>query len=69
MFTDGNPPDPASTLRTTVSLGCKLHSPPGGRAEQPVANCKKAFLSGPVRDKSTLMNLWNPGLKHTKNRI
>ncbi|KAE9544782.1 hypothetical protein AGLY_000324 [Aphis glycines] len=36
VFTDGKLPAPASTLRTTVSLGYRLAKPPGGNDEQPV---------------------------------
>ena len=38
-------------------LGCRLASPPGGREEHPVVNCRKAFLSSPVIDTKTLTNL------------
>lgn len=53
-------------MRTTVSLGCRLASPPGGRVEQPVVNCRNAFLSSEDMPHKTLTNLRKPGLKEEK---
>lgn len=55
------------TFRTTVSLGCRLASPPGGRVEQPVVNCRNAFLSSEDMPHKTLTNLRKPGLKEQKH--
>ena len=51
------------TLRTTVSRGCKLARPPGGREEQPVVNCRKALRSSAVKWDITFTNRRKPGLK------
>ena len=53
-----------STLRTTVSLGWRLASPPGGSEEQPVVNCRNALRSSPFIPTSTLTSRWKPWL-HT----
>lgn len=58
----------ASTLRTMVRRGWRLASPPGGREEHPVVNCKKDFRSSGVKEVITLTNRWNPGLESRKNQ-
>lgn len=49
-----------------MSLGCRLASPPGGRVEQPVVNCRNAFLSSDDMPHKTLTNLRKPGLKEQR---
>lgn len=56
------------TFLTIVRRGCKLARPPGGSVEQPVVNCRKAFLSSDDIPHRTLTNRRKPGLRSRTER-
>lgn len=56
------------TFLTIVRRGCRLASPPGGSVEQPVVNCRKAFLSSDDIPHKTLTNRRKPGLRSRTER-
>lgn len=56
------------TFRTMVRRGCRLARPPGGSVEQPVVNCRNAFLSSDDIPHRTLTKRRNPGLLERPER-
>lgn len=51
------------TFLTMVRRGCRLAKPPGGSVEQPVVNCRNAFLSSDDIPHKTLTKRRKPGLE------
>lgn len=51
-----------------VRRGCRLARPPGGSVEQPVVNCRKAFLSSEDMPHRTLTKRRKPGLRRRRRR-